>query len=177
MIEQILTDLALVRSVKSVCLRYFNAAGADKDCEIGEDHEPEPHLIPLAIQAASGGSPLKIFGSDFSTPDGTAVRDYIHVEDLARAHLLALEYLLKDGLSTSINLGTGLGTSVKSIVSSLQQLGLMVNYEYAPRRFGDPAYLVANPQKAKLLLGWEARYLDIKDILWTALLWHQKNGK
>lgn len=173
MVEKILVDLASQGEIKHICLRYFNAAGADKDGEIGENHDPETHLIPLAIQSALGGPQLKIFGTDFLTPDGTAVRDYIHVEDLGRAHILALEHLLNQGKSDFINLGTGRGHSVKEIINSLRELGIKVVSTNSEKRVGDPAYLVADVSKAKELLNWSAEYTQIKDILKTAILWHQ----
>jgi UDP-glucose-4-epimerase GalE len=175
MIEKILFDLAMQNKISQVSLRYFNAAGADYDCEIGENHEPETHLIPLAIHSALKGSLLKIFGIDFSTPDGTAIRDYVHVEDLADAHIKAVELLQSNLKSECINLGTGKGYSVKEIIKSLEELGLNVNYESSYRRQGDPAYLVANPQKALDILNWKPKYIDIKDILSSAIKWHKLN--
>lgn len=174
-IERILSDLSARGEIRSMALRYFNAAGADPECEIGERHDPETHLIPLAIRSATDQTPLKIFGTDFSTPDGTAIRDYIHVEDLARAHLLAVEHLVNDGTSDFVNLGTGQGTSVKEILCSLKDLGLNVNYVPSPRRMGDPARLVANASKAQKTLGWQAEYQDIRNILSTAVNWHRRN--
>ena len=176
MIEKILCDLANQEQLKHICLRYFNAAGDDKDGQIGERHDPETHLIPLAIRSAFGGSELKIFGADFATPDGTAVRDYTHVEDLARAHTLAVEHLLSGGSSDYINLGTGQGHSVRQIISSLKELGVPVRSSDAPRRAGDPAYLVADSSKAKAVLNWQAQYTQIEDILKTAINWHQEHG-
>ena len=174
MIEKILSDLASKNQIAQVSLRYFNAAGADQEVQIGEKHFPETHLIPLAINSALGGEELNIFGADFKTPDGTAVRDYIHVEDLGRAHILALEHLLAGGNSECINLGTGLGSSVLQIVSALQNLGLKVNFRMAPRREGDPDFLVANASKAHTLLNWQPKYKKIDDILRTAIAWHTK---
>lgn len=175
MIEKILLDLALKGQINQVSLRYFNAAGDDVDGEIGERHNPETHLIPLAISSALGGPELKIFGTDFPTPDGTAIRDYVHVEDLARAHIKAVEYLQQNGKSDFINLGTGTGFSVRTIVSTLNELGLQVRSSDAPRREGDPAYLVADCRKAKSLLNWKAEYSSIKDILKSAINWHKSN--
>lgn len=174
MIEKILSDIAERGELSQISLRYFNAAGADKDGEIGECHNPETHLIPLAIESGLGGSGLKIFGTDFDTPDGTAVRDYTHVEDLAQAHLLALEHLLSGGSSDFINLGTGTGSSVREIVTALKDLGIDVKATNAPRRAGDPAYLVADNVKAKQVLKWQPQYSDIKDVLRTAIQWHKK---
>ena len=177
MIERMLRDLSARAELRYVSLRYFNAAGADKDAEIGEWHEPETHLIPLAIQSAHGGPRLKVFGTDFDTPDGTAVRDYVHVEDLARGHLLALKYLLADGASDSINLGTGSGSSVYEVLAALKGLKLNVNYSNAVRREGDPAYLVADISKAERVLGWSPGYVGISDTLQTAVNWYSKHGK
>ena len=176
MIEKILGDMANKNQINHISLRYFNAAGADKDGEIGERHDPETHLIPLAIRSALGGSILKIFGTDFNTPDGTAVRDYIHVEDLGRAHILALERLLGGGSSEYFNLGTGQGTSVRQIIEGLDRLGIPVKAINAERREGDPAYLVADASKACQSLGWVPHYQSIDALLETALVWHQKNG-
>lgn len=176
MIEKILDDLANQGQLKHICLRYFNAAGDDKDGEIGERHDPETHLIPLAIRSAFGGPELKVFGTDFDTPDGTAVRDYVHVEDLGRAHILAVEYLLSGGSSDFINLGSGQGHSVRQIISSLKELGVPVRSTDAPRRMGDPAFLVADSSKAKAVLNWQAQYIQIADILKTAIRWHIQHG-
>ena len=154
MIEKIFGDLANQEQLKHICLRYFNAAGADKDGQIGERHNPETHLIPLAIRSAFGGSELKVFGTDFATPDGTAVRDYIHVEDLGRAHILAVEHLLSGRSSDYINLGTGQGHSVRQIISSLKELDVPIRATDAPRRAGDPAFLVADSSKARAILNW-----------------------
>jgi len=174
MIEKILNDLAHQGQISQISLRYFNAAGDDKDGEIGERHDPETHLIPLAIRSALGGPVLKVFGTNFDTPDGTAVRDYIHVEDLGSAHLLAVEHLMSGARSDCINLGTGMGHSVRQIISSLNDLGLKVCSVDAQKREGDPAYLVANCLKAKAVLNWEAQYTNIGAILETAIRWHQQ---
>jgi UDP-glucose-4-epimerase GalE len=175
MVEQIFNDLSSSGEFRFVALRYFNAAGADTECEIGEAHDPEPHLIPLAIRSARpDASTLKVFGQDFPTPDGTAIRDYIHVEDLAKAHILALDYLLSGKNSISLNIGTGRGTSVLEIINCLKALGLDVRSEVAPRRDGDPGYLVANADKARKILGWTPDFTDIKEILKTAIKWHAK---
>ena len=177
MIEKILGDLSSKKQINHISLRYFNAAGADKDGEIGESHYPETHLIPLAILYALGNEALKIFGSDFSTPDGTAIRDYIHVEDLAEDHILSLEYLIREGKSEYINLGTGNGVSVKQIVSTLREMGINVNAIDAERRAGDPPILIANALKAANLLNWKPKYNSIYKILETAVSWHAKNLK
>lgn len=176
MVEKILEDLSLRNQISYVALRYFNAAGADTDAEIGEWHEPETHLIPLAIRSVNGGEKLQVFGTDFLTPDGTAVRDYIHVEDLADGHIRALEYLMSGGGSNAVNLGTGLGTSVHEVIGSLQELGVSVVYENTSRREGDPAYLVAENSKAVRLLNWKAQKHSIKESLKSALEWHRKHG-
>jgi len=176
MIEKILADLVAQGEIKQISLRYFNAAGSDRDGLIGERHNPETHLIPLAIRSALGGSELQVFGTDFATPDGTAVRDYIHVEDLGSAHLLAVEHLLSGGISDYLNLGTGQGHSVREIVSHLKKLGVLVRSTDAPRREGDPAYLVADSSKAKTVLNWQAQYSNIEDILRTAIKWHHQYG-
>lgn len=175
MIEQILGDLAGRGDVAQVCLRYFNAAGADRDAEIGEWHEPETHLIPLAVRAGQGGAALNIMGTDFPTPDGTAVRDYIHVEDLARAHVLAVEHLLGGARSAFLNLGTGAGNSVRGIVDALKAKGLPVRAKDAPRREGDPAFLVADASLARKVLGWVPQH-GIGEILDSAIRWHTLHG-
>ena len=174
MIERILNNLSSTKEISHVSLRYFNAAGADKDNEIGESHDPETHLIPLAINSALGGEELKIFGNDFPTKDGTAVRDYIHVEDLAAAHIKALEYLINGGKSDFINLGTGEGYSIKEILNILKDLGLNPHTINSPRREGDPAVLVANAAKAMKVLNWAPNY-NIRQILASAKKWHSKN--
>jgi UDP-glucose-4-epimerase GalE len=176
MVEKILYDLSSQGELNQISLRYFNAAGDDKDGDIGERHDPETHLIPLAIRSALGGSKLKIYGTDFPTPDGTAVRDYIHVEDLARAHILAVEYLCAHQKSHFINLGTGVGHSVREIINTLEILGLPVNSVDDERRVGDPAYLVADATKAKNILSWQPEYKNIADILKTAVNWHRYHG-
>ncbi|BCA66206.1 UDP-glucose 4-epimerase GalE [Fluviibacter phosphoraccumulans] len=177
MIEQILQDLSSRDQINYVALRYFNAAGADNDAEIGEWHDPETHLIPLAIQSADGGEILNVYGTDFATPDGTAVRDYIHVEDLAEGHIKALEYLSSGGISDAVNLGTGQGSSVDEIIKSLREIGVGVVYQNAPRRPGDPAFLVADNSKARSLLNWTVTNNNIKKTLETALTWHKKHGR
>jgi UDP-glucose-4-epimerase GalE len=176
MIEKILGDLAAQGQINQISLRYFNAAGADEGGLIGERHDPETHLIPLAILSASTGAELKVFGTDFNTPDGTAVRDYVHVEDLGRAHILALEYLLDGGHAEYINLGTGQGHSVRQIISSLRSMGVKVISTDAPKRLGDPAFLVADSSKAKSILKWNPKYTKIDDLLKTAINWHQTHG-
>ena len=157
-------------------LRYFNAAGADPDGEVGEDHDPETHLIPLVLQAALGErAQIDVLGTDYPTPDGTAVRDYIHVRDLAEAHVKALDLLLKGGLSITVNLGTGVGHSVREVIEAAERLtGRRVPRREAPRRFGDPPVLVADPARARELLGWTPKLSDLDTILKTAWAWHSR---
>ena len=173
-VEQMLTHYAPAYGLSSVALRYFNAAGASQDGELGEEHDPETHLIPLAIGAALGSRPpLKIFGTDYDTPDGTAVRDYIHVEDLADAHVAALAYLLAGGETTQLNLGTGHGLSVREIIATVEAvLNRPVPREEAPRRPGDPPALVADPERAAQLLGWRTTRSDPENIIRSAGRWH-----
>ena len=161
-----------------VSLRYFNAAGADPDGEIGERHEPETHLIPLMLEAALGRRPhIEIYGTDYPTPDGTAIRDYIHVQDLAEAHLRALEHLEAGGESVALNLGTGHGHSVREVVRVAETVsGRCVPCLDTPRRSGDPPILVADPGLAAERLGWRARVSDIETIVRTALAWHTGPG-
>ena len=176
MIEQAFADYAHAYGLKYIALRYFNAAGAAADGAIGEAHNPETHLIPIVLEAISGKRKcLKIFGTDYPTPDGTCLRDYIHVEDLAEAHRLALEKL--DEYSGYINLGTGVKTSVKEIVTAAEKVtGKKCPVEIAPRRAGDPAELYAANGKAETVLGWKPQYLDIAKIIDTAWNW-EKNRR
>lgn len=159
-------------------LRYFNAAGADESGEIGEMHQPETHLIPLALGAAAGTRPaLEIFGGDYPTPDGTCLRDYIHVNDLAEAHVAALEYLDRDAGSIAVNLGTGSGTSVMELLSSVEKItGRAVPRRIVPRRAGDPPALVADPRRAESLLGWKAKR-SLEQIVSTAWNWMQRGAR
>jgi len=159
--------------LRSVSLRYFNAAGADPGGEIGERHDPETHLIPLAIRAALDKSrPLDVYGTDYPTPDGTAVRDYIHVSDLAEAHVGAVAYLAGDGVSTAVDLGTGNGHSVREVIDAVERVsGRSVARRYAARRPGDPPSLVADSTHAVSLLRWQASRSDIDTIVKTALAW------
>jgi UDP-glucose-4-epimerase GalE len=177
-IERVLHWYAAAYGIRSVALRYFNAAGADPEGEIGEEHDPETHLIPLVIDAALGRRPeIAIFGTDYPTPDGTAIRDYIHVQDLAEAHVAALAYLTERRDSAAMNLGTGAGYSVREVIAAAQAVsGRRVPQREAPRRAGDPAALVADPSLAIRLLGWRARISDLNTILRTALAWHIKAG-
>lgn len=163
--------------LRYACLRYFNAAGADESGELGELHEPETHLIPLALAAASGsGEPLSIFGDDYPTPDGTCVRDYIHVNDLAEAHALALQNIAKTGESHVLNLGTGKGHSVREVLTAVKQItGREVPHKIVPRRAGDPPVLVADASRAEAVLGWKAQR-NLTDIISTAWNWMQKRA-
>ena len=160
--------------LRSVSLRYFNAAGADPDGELGEAHDPETHLIPLVIEAARGRRPsTDIYGTDYPTPDGTAVRDFIHVADLADAHVRALDYLRQDGATTALNLGTGHGHSVREIIAAVRAFsGRTINVRELPRRTGDPPALVANAQRAHEVLGWQPRYRSLAEIIESAWRWH-----
>jgi UDP-arabinose 4-epimerase len=177
-VEKMLRWYGETYGLRSVCLRYFNAAGADPEGEIGEDHDPETHLIPLVIQAALGQGPaVKIFGSDYPTPDGTAIRDYIHVADLSAAHVSAIRYLLDGGKSLSLNLGTGTGNSVLEVIAAVEQIGgRTVPRIENPRRAGDPASLVAKSDCAREALSWSPRYGKLKEIVETAWLWHTAHG-
>jgi len=176
-IERALQYFEQAYGLKSVSLRYFNAAGAAVGGDIGEDHDPETHLIPQALKAAQGKiNKLTIFGDDYPTADGTAVRDYIHVEDLADAHLLALEALLEGKPTTVYNLGNGSGFSVLEVVKAAEKVtGMPVPYEIGPRRPGDPAVLVAAAAKAKAELGWKPRLSSLEKIIETAWHWHRQH--
>ncbi len=158
--------------LRAICLRYFNAAGADGEGELGENHDPETHMIPLAILAALGRGPLTIFGSDYPTPDGTAVRDYIHVTDLADAHLRALQYLAGGGKPVNLNLGAGRGVSNLEIIRAVETVsGRKVPFTMGPRRDGDAPELVASPALAEEVLGWRAAHSDLGNIVGTAWRW------
>lgn len=174
MIEKVLADFDLSHNLKYAALRYFNAAGADFEGEIGESHDPEPHLIPIVLQTALGKREhIKIFGDDYDTPDGTCIRDYIHVYDLADAHLKALEYLVRGENSDFFNLGTGDGNSVKELIDKAREVtGKEIKSVIAERRAGDPAVLVADNKKAKNILGWNPKY-NLDDIIKSAWNWHQ----
>lgn len=173
-VESALHWYGLAHGLKWTALRYFNAAGADPDGEVGEDHSPETHLIPLAIEAGLGLRPqVDIFGTDYETPDGTAIRDYVHVADLADAHVRALEYLTRGGRSRAFNLGTGRGYSVREVVSAVEDAtGSSGIARSGPRRPGDPPLLVADATAAGDVLGWRPRISDLKTIVGTALDWH-----
>ncbi|MGF1474618.1 MAG: UDP-glucose 4-epimerase GalE [Geminicoccaceae bacterium] len=171
-VERALGALGRAHGLRWMGLRYFNAAGADPDGDLGESHDPETHLIPLALEAAATGRPLTIFGTDYDTADGTAVRDYVHVSDLAAAHLLALDYLRAGGPSGVVNLGTGSGHSVREIIDGIERLaGTPVPTVNAPRRPGDGPLLVADPSLARRLLGWRPVNSDLSTILSTAWNW------
>lgn len=159
--------------LRAVALRYFNAAGADPDGEIGETHRHETHLIPLALRAALGAAPLDVYGTDYATPDGTAIRDYVHVSDLAAAHVLALDYLLAGGASAAFNLGTGQGHSVRQVIDAVSRTtGRKIAVRESARRPGDPPVLIACPERARTMLGWSPRFSDLATIVGSAWNWH-----
>lgn len=176
MIERVLKDFDPAYDFRSVCFRYFNAAGADPEGRLGEDHNPETHIIPLVLLTAMGQrESVSIFGTDYPTPDGTCVRDYIHVTDLAQAHVLGLEYLLKGGNSTFFNLGNGNGFSVREVIDTARQVtGKEIKTIECDRRPGDPPALVGSSDRARQVLGWNPQYADLKTILTHAWNWHQK---
>lgn len=177
MVERVLSDYGRAYGLSSVAFRYFNAAGADPDGELGELHDPETHLVPLVIRAALGGAPLNVFGTDYPTPDGTCIRDYIHVSDLADAHVLGLERLLANrqtGLQV-YNLGNGTGYSVKQVIETVERVsGKVVPHHFGPRRAGDPAQLVGSAAKAVSELGWQPRHASLEQIVETAWRWHRQ---
>lgn len=177
-IEQILGDYDRAFGFRSVCLRYFNAAGADPDGQLGERHEPETHLIPLILQAATGEREnIQVFGRDYDTSDGTCIRDYIHIVDLCSAHLAALEYLNEGGASDCFNLGNGSGFTVQEVIDAVQQVsGKAINVINGPRREGDPAKLVADSKRAKNVLKWEPEYVSLKTIVEHAWQWEGKKS-
>lgn len=176
MVENILSDYSLAYNLKYVSLRYFNAAGADPDAEIGELHEPESHLIPLILDAASGKrESIGIFGTDYDTYDGTCIRDYIHVTDLADAHLKALQYLENGGNSDYFNLGNGSGFSVLEVIEKARQItGRKIDVVEEERRAGDPPVLVGSSDKIREVLKWKPKYNDLSLIISTAWKWHEK---
>lgn len=176
MVERVLADFDVAYGLKSVCFRYFNAAGADPSGRLGEDHNPETHLIPLVLLAALGKrESISILGTDYPTPDGTCIRDYIHVADLASAHVLGLEYLLKGGDTDVFNLGNGNGFSVKQVIETAKQVtGQDFKVVEGDRRPGDPPALVGSGEKASKILGWQPQYADLSKILSHAWQWHQQ---
>lgn len=176
MVEHILADFATAYDLQCVCFRYFNACGADPEGRLGEDHDPETHLIPLLLQTALGmRESISIFGTDYPTPDGTCIRDYIHVTDLAMAHILGLEYLLKGGKSQVFNLGNGGGFSVRETLEAARKVTQKeIPAIESDRRPGDPPILVGSSEKARKILGWSPRYADIEKIVYHAWQWHQK---
>jgi UDP-glucose 4-epimerase len=175
MVEQMLEDYDRAYGLKSVCLRYFNAAGADPEGELGERHNPETHLIPLVLQAASGRrDAISVFGDDYATPDGTCVRDYIHVQDLSAAHLLALDHLERKGNSDRFNLGNGQGFSVKQVIDTACAVtGRDIQVHLEARREGDPAVLVADATRARNELGWNPGLSKLDEIIGSAWHWEQ----
>ncbi len=175
-VEHALADYAAAYGWGFAALRYFNAAGASPDGTIGEDHDPETHLIPLVLQAAAGRRPaVQVFGTDYPTPDGTCVRDYVHVDDLAEAHLLALEKLAP-GVALRLNLGTGRGHSVREVIRVAEEVtGKKVPVKEGPRRPGDPPVLVAAAGRARRELGWRPRYAELRPIVETAWNWHRSH--
>ena len=176
MVEQILTDYSRAYGLKYASLRYFNAAGADPEAEIGESHQPETHLIPLILDVAMDKKEeIQVYGTDYPTPDGTCIRDYIHVMDLADAHIKALKYLKEGGKSDVFNLGNGQGFSVREVIETSQKVtGKTIKVEEVERREGDPPVLVGSSSKAQEILNWHPRYDDLAVIIETAWKWHQK---
>lgn len=179
MVEQILADYDNAYGLKSICLRYFNAAGADPDGQLGERHEPETHLIPLVLQAATRRrSHISVFGDDYDTPDGTCIRDYIHVNDLCEVHLLALERLLAGAASAAYNLGNGNGFSVREVIDTAATVsGCKIPVRVSERRVGDPARLVADSASAQQNLGWRPRYAELATIVEHAWRWESRTAK
>ncbi|MFA5026111.1 MAG: UDP-glucose 4-epimerase GalE [Candidatus Shapirobacteria bacterium] len=178
MIERVFADYDVAYGLRYVALRYFNACGANPEADIGEGHNPESHLIPLVLDAAIGKRDnIKIFGTDYPTPDGTCVRDYIHVVDLASAHLLALKHLLDGGESRQYNLGNGKGFSVREVIDAVKKVtGKEFTVSEVERRAGDPPILIATSEKIRNELGWNPKYTEIEEIVATAWKWHQKKA-
>lgn len=176
MFERMLPDFEIAHGLKWIALRYFNAAGADPDGEIGEDHDPETRIIPLVLAAADQqGEDVTVYGSDYDTPDGTCIRDYIHVTDLADAHVRALDALFAGEASQALNLGTGAGCSVMQVIEAVRTVtGLEVPHRRGARRDGDPAVLVADASRARAVLGWQPTHSSIGEIVETAWRWHLK---
>lgn len=172
MVEKILRAYDNACGVRSVTLRYFNACGADPEGQIGECHDPEPHLVPLALAAAGSDGELKVFGTDYPTPDGTCIRDYVHVSDLARAHGLAVDYLMADGPTRQMNLGTGVGVSVREVIRAAEEVTRrQVRVRFGARRPGDCPELVADAELAGRVLNWKPEYTDIKKMVLDAWKW------
>ena len=166
MVETMLGWFDRIHNLTSVCLRYFNASGADPEGGLGEEHEPETHLIPLIFRAIRTGEPITVFGKDYDTPDGTCVRDYIHVTDLAQAHILAVDYLMGGGPSEKFNVGTGTGHTVLETIRTVEEVtGQKVPFTVGPRREGDPPALVASSEKLRERLGWTPKYADLRTIV------------
>jgi UDP-glucose-4-epimerase GalE len=177
LVEKMLRWMDSCTGLRSITLRYFNACGADPESGLGEEHHPETHLIPLLLQAVVSGKPMTIFGNDYPTPDGTCIRDYVHVADLAEAHLAAIEKLLAGGASDVFNVGTGAGQSVLEVMRGVEQAtGRKVPHEIGPRREGDPAVLVANSDKLQRTLGWKPKFTEISDVVATAWQFEQKRS-
>jgi UDP-glucose 4-epimerase len=177
MVEQMLRWFDSIHNLRSVCLRYFNASGADPDGALGEEHEPETHLIPLMLRAVKTGKPFTIFGDDYPTSDGTCIRDYIHVRDLAEAHIVAVESMLGGGPSNHFNVGTGRGHSVREVVKAVEEVtGEKVPFVVGPRREGDPPALVADSTKLQRALGWKPKYIELRDIVATAWAFEKKHS-
>jgi UDP-glucose 4-epimerase len=179
MVEQALADLDTAWGLKSVSLRYFNAAGACPQGRLGERHDPETHLIPLVLQAASGRRPhIGVFGRDYDTPDGTCIRDYIHIEDLCQAHALALQHLMQGGASQAFNLGNGAGFSVQQVIDTARDVtGRDIQVVDGPRRAGDPSVLVADSRRARQQLGWAPAHPDLRTIVAHAWAWEQRQAR
>ena len=175
-VERVLRDYEPAYGLRSVALRYFNAAGCDPDGEVGEEHDPETHLIPRVLMAADGMLPhVDVFGTDYPTPDGTCLRDYIHVADLADGHVRALSYLQRGGASTAINLGTGRAFSVREVIAAAERVtGRRIPVHEGPRRAGDPPVLVADATRARLVLGFAPGFTEIEPIVATAWRWHER---
>jgi UDP-glucose-4-epimerase GalE len=178
-VERVLRDYDAAYGLRSVALRYFNAAGCDPDGEVGEDHDPETHLIPRVLMAADGTLPhVDIFGTDYPTPDGTCLRDYVHVTDLAAGHVQALDYLERGGATTAVNLGTGRGFSVREVIAAAErETGRRIPVREAARRAGDPPVLVADATRARALLGFAPGFTEIEPIVATAWRWHTRSTR
>jgi len=177
-VERALPHLERAHGIRSIALRYFNASGADPEGRIGEDHEPEEHLIPRALAAVQGGAALVVFGDDYPTSDGTCIRDFVHVSDLAAAHLGALQALAAGGASSAYNLGNGEGMSVRAVIECVERVtGHAVPHRIGPRRPGDPARLVASSARAGRELGWRPKFAALETIVGTAWSWHQRHPR